>query len=185
MIKWIVIGIVAVLVLAVVVIIAAGSRAPVRHVARVSLALKKSPAEVWAIVSDLATWPQWNTKIEKMERLPDRDGHAMWALTWNHDVMPSEVVEAQAPTETIAGRLVTRIADDKLPFGGTWTWEIRPSGVTITEDGFITNVFFRGMSSLFLGYTGTQSAYLAALANKLGEPENVIVDSVTFPTAPE
>ncbi|PYP70520.1 MAG: hypothetical protein DMD41_14750, partial [Gemmatimonadetes bacterium] len=79
--------------------------------------------------------------------------------------------------ETIAAvpprRLVRRIADPKLPFGGTWTWEITaaPGGstLTITEDGEIYNPIFRFVARFILGYTGTMESYLKALAARLGE----------------
>ena len=187
MIKWILLGVVASVVLLVGVVLGAGARAPVRHVARVALSLDQTPAEVWAVVSDLATWPTWNGAVQKMERLPDVDGRPVWAFTAKGDVMRSEVLEVTAPTDDHPGRLVTRIIDDELPFGGTWTWELTASGrgtaVTITEDGFIKNLFFRGMSSLFFGYVGSQSAYLGALAKKFGSASAPRVESVTFPQA--
>ena len=99
--------------------------------------------------------------------------------------MPSEVLEATPPNGAGAGRLVTRIVDDGLPFGGTWTWEIRPaaggSEVTITEDGVIKNAFFRGMSALVFGYVESQKTYLFALGKKMGEDGEPVVDGVTFP----
>jgi Polyketide cyclase / dehydrase and lipid transport len=186
-IKWMLLAVVALVVLLAAVVAVVGARAPVRHVARVALSLEEAPAEVWAVVSDLATWPTWNDAIQKMERAPDVDGRPVWAFTARGDVMRSEIVEATPPSDDRPGRLVTRIIDDELPFGGTWTWEIRGAGrgtaVTITEDGFIKNAFFRGMSSLFFGYIGSQKAYLGALAKKFGSASAPVVESVTFPQA--
>src|SRR5688500_6992477 len=55
--------------------------------------------------------------------------------------VPVEIVERQPPS-----RLVTRIADPELPFGGTWTFTLAAEGggtrLTITEHGQIHNVIF-------------------------------------------
>ena len=75
---------------------------------------------------------------------------------------------AEAPTH-----LVTRIADDKLPFGGTWDYAITPDGggasvVTITEHGAVYNPVFRFVSRFVFGHTATMDAYLRALGKKFG-----------------
>lgn len=70
-------------------------------------------------------------------------------------------------------RIVTKIADENLPFGGTWTYEIlaEPSGsrVRITEQGEIKNVIFRLLARFVFGYTTTMEAYLRDLGKKFGE----------------
>jgi len=67
--------------------------------------------------------------------------------------------------------LVARIADPKLPFGGTWTYEITPdaggSRLTITENGEIYNPLFRFMARFIFGYEGTIQSYLSSLEKRL------------------
>jgi hypothetical protein len=75
--------------------------------------------------------------------------------------------------------LVTRIADPKLPFGGTWTYEISspPDGgsqLRITEDGEIYNPIFRFVSRFVLGYSRTQEEYLQALGAKFGQSVTIV-----------
>lgn len=74
-------------------------------------------------------------------------------------------------------RLVGRIADSKLPFGGTWTLEITPtpegSNLRITERGWVSNSLFRFMSRFVFGYTGTLDSYLRSLAKKFGEEPQI------------
>ncbi len=69
-------------------------------------------------------------------------------------------------------RLVTRIADPKLPFGGTWTYEIvsleRACTLTITEDGEVYNPLFRFVSRFVIGHTATIDRYLKSVTQKLG-----------------
>ena len=68
--------------------------------------------------------------------------------------------------------LVARIADPKLPFGGTWTYRIAPaaggSDLTITEDGEVYNVFFRFMSRFVFGHHATMDGFIKHLAGTHG-----------------
>ncbi len=79
---------------------------------------------------------------------------------------PYEAVESTPPRH-----LITRIADPKLPFGGTWTYEIVPAGnsctLTITENGKVYNPLFRFVSRFLIGQTATMDGYLKALSTKL------------------
>jgi hypothetical protein len=69
------------------------------------------------------------------------------------------VTERQPPR-----RLVTRIADQSLPFGGTWTYELTPAGsgtrLTITEHGTVFNPVFRFMSRFVFGHAATIERFL-------------------------
>jgi hypothetical protein len=62
-------------------------------------------------------------------------------------------------------RLVTRIADKSLPFGGSWTYIVIPRGdsttLRITEDGKVYNPVFRFVSRFVLGHTATMKKYPA------------------------
>src|SRR5689334_8602834 len=84
------------------------------------------------------------------------------------DDVPIAIVEARPPE-----RLVTRIADPNLPFGGTWTFVLAPvdggTRLTITERGYVTNPIFRFVSRVVLGHDATMAAYLRELAARLGE----------------
>jgi hypothetical protein len=68
---------------------------------------------------------------------------------------------------------VVKIADPKLPFGGTWTYEVIPSEggtrLRITERGEVYNPIFRFISHFIIGQTRTMDEYLAALGRKYGE----------------
>ena len=66
----------------------------------------------------------------------------------------------------------TRIAEKNLPFGGTWTIDIAPTGRqrgAVTEDGEIYNPIFRFMARFFFGYTATIEGYLRDLGHRFGE----------------
>ena len=77
------------------------------------------------------------------------------------------VVETSEPPR----RLVTRIADPKLPFGGTWTYALTPASggttLVITENGEIYNPIFRVMARFVFGYESTMTSYLTNLTARL------------------
>lgn len=161
---WIVGGLFALVVLLALV----GACLPRGHVATSAVRLKAAPDDVWSVAADLARWPEWAPAVKAMERLPDVDGKPAWTMRSRHGATPT-VVETFDPPR----RLVTRITDDSLPYGGSWIWEIAPDGagsrVAITEDGFVKNPVFRALATLVFGHHATQEAYLRALAKRLGE----------------
>jgi hypothetical protein len=79
---------------------------------------------------------------------------------------PYEIVEAAPPR-----RLVTRVADPDLPYGGTWTFELAPEGsgtrLTITERGEVDNPIFRVLARFVFGHAATMDAYLDELPARL------------------
>lgn len=80
-----------------------------------------------------------------------------------------EIVEHTAPS-----RMVTRIADNKLAFGGTWTITVAPAAggsiVTIREDGFVKSLLFRFVSRFIMGHTRTVDRFLKDLAAQYSQP---------------
>ena len=76
------------------------------------------------------------------------------------------VVEEEIPSR----RLVTRIADRSLPFGGAWTFDLLPNAsgtiLRITEDGEVYNPVYRFMSAFVFGHHATIDTYLTDLGSK-------------------
>ncbi len=142
-----------------------GAALPVEHTATRCASFKATPQQVWNVISGP---PTWRPEVTRYEELPARDGHRRWIEYGKADSkMTYEVVEADPPR-----KLVTRIADPHLPFGGTWTYEIAPAAdggatLTITEDGEVYNPIFRFMSRYVMGYAATMDRYLQALQQKL------------------
>lgn len=166
---WI-LGIVGVLVLAGIIIFLIGSFLPEDHVASKTLTLRQPPETVWQVISDFANQPKWNPEMKSVERLPDRNGHAVWQEEMSGMKIPLETLETEAPK-----KLVRRIASEDLGFGGDWEYIITPtieggSQLTITERGKVPNALFRFMSKYVFGHTATMEKYMTALAGKFGEP---------------
>ena len=165
--KWIliVVGVIAGLIALMAIV---GSLMPKGHTASRSTVINKPPEVLWQTMTDCAAFPQWRTDIKNVEVLPDRDGHKVWREDGKNGKMTLEATEASPPS-----RLVLRIADPDLPFGGTWTYELQPTGtgsrLTITEDGEVYNPIFRFMGRIFFSPTASIEAYLKALGRKYGE----------------
>lgn len=163
MLKWIVL--VIVLVLAVVGVIALlGSQVPEQHVVSRTAEFRQPPQEVWDVIDGPPTWRPEVVRYEVLSAGP----HRKWVEYGRHgEKMTYEVVESDPPH-----KLVTRIADPHLPFGGTWTYEIAPAGngsaLTITENGQIHSAVFRFIARYVQGYNATIDNYLKALRQKLG-----------------
>jgi len=163
--KWLMI-VGGVVVAVVVVVVVIGALLPRDHVATVRARIAATPDAVWQAITDVANQPSWRRDVKRVELLPSIDGKTAWREHSGNGAIAMVIDRAEAPTH-----LVTRIADDKLPFGGTWDYVIAPEGsgasvVTITEHGSVYNPLFRFMSRFVFGHTATMDAYLRSLGNK-------------------
>jgi uncharacterized protein YndB with AHSA1/START domain len=149
-------------------LLAIGWLLPVRHVCARSAVFRQPPEAVWALITDPAGFPAWRKDVRGVEMLAPVQGRARWKESGGERPLTFEVVSS-APLK----RLVTRIADTGLPFGGTWTFDLVPDGdgcrLSIRENGEIYNVFFRFMARFAIGYHRTLEAYLRAVGAKYGE----------------
>jgi hypothetical protein len=145
-----------------------GAMLPRDHHATRKARFHVAPDALYAV---LAGPPDWRTGVKAYGVLPDQDGRKRW---WEQDThghkIAFELVEASPPE-----RLVTRIAEAGLPFGGGWTFEISPlagggAELRIREDGEIANPIFRFMARFLFGYTGSIETYLRDMGAKFGEP---------------
>lgn len=146
-----------------------GALLPRAHQATRTAVFRSPPAILYATIRDFAAMPTWRSGLTSVELLPPRDGHPMFREISRHGPIAYVVREDDAPR-----KLVTEIADDSLPFGGTWTYEITVESngtrLRITERGEVKNVLFRFMAGFVFGYNGTIETYLRDLGKKFGEP---------------
>lgn len=159
--------VVAAVVLLVVVLVVVGLFIPRDHVASRSAVFDAPPERIWAVLADTAKAPEWRTGLKSVEELPPLDGKRRYRETGGFGAVTYVVEEERAPE-----RLVGRIADEGLGYGGSWTWEIAREGprtrVTITERGFVTNPVFRVLARYVFGYEKTMNDYLRDLRKRLG-----------------
>jgi uncharacterized protein YndB with AHSA1/START domain len=172
--RWIRIALISVLGLAFLAVLI-GMLRPASHTARTQAAYRVPPEEVWAVIADFDRWSEWNPEIERVERLPDREGRTALRVTGTWGDATSEVTVEEPPS-----RMVT--AMDAGSFRGRWTYELAAAGdgtlLTITEEGEVGNPLLRTMM-LFHDDHATMMAFHRALASRLGVgTEPVRIDGV-------
>lgn len=157
-------GLVAVVVLVTLI----GLMMPKGHRASRTITLRAAPPDVFAVISDFARYSEWRSDVQRVEVLPDTGQGQMIREYGKNGTIPYRVEVFQPPS-----RMVMRIADPSLPFGGTWTFELEPSDaktdLTLTEDGEVYNPIFRFISKVFISEYATIDTYLADLRKRLGE----------------
>lgn len=134
---------------------------PKHHHVTVKRAFRATPAELFALISDVRAHPTWRSGLTRVEVLPDDGGRLRWRETTKGNGPIAYVMEEAVPNR----KLVARIADTNLPFGGAWTYELTPMGtegaaLAITEDGDVYNPIFRFVSRFVMGHTATIERYL-------------------------
>jgi hypothetical protein len=152
------------LALIVLVVFVIGYLLPVAHVASRHATFTAPPERVFAVLTEVNEFPAWRPDVHAVEVLSAEP--LRWRERGGNGDITFEVQERIVPA-----RLVTRIADPTLPFGGTWTFELVPEGsgtrLTITERGEVYNPVFRFVSRFIIGHAGSIEQYLAALEGRL------------------
>jgi len=156
------------LVAIVLVVAIVGAALPRDHTAAMSARIPATPESVWAALTTPADFPRWRSDVKRVELLPAAPSGPSWREHGGNGAI-TYVVEAWEPPH----RLVGRIADQGLPFGGSWEYRIEPDGtaasqVTIIERGVVYNPIFRFVSRFVMGHTKTIDTYLRALARRFG-----------------
>jgi len=148
-------------------VVLVGFMLPAKHEATVSAAIPASPEAVWAALTDPTSYPKWRGDVTSVEMLPADSGRVAWREQGKNGAISYAIELAEAPR-----RLVTRIVDKSLPFGGSWEYVVTSDGagsrVRITEHGEVYNPVFRFVSRFIMGHTATASAYLKALGARFG-----------------
>lgn len=159
----------AVLVSVVALVALVGALLPRHHEATRAADFARPPAALYAVIRDFAAQPTWRRGLKRVELLPAREGRVSYREESRHGAITYVVLEDR-PGE----RLVVKIADENLPFGGTWTFLFAAAAdgtrLEITEHGEVKNVIFRFLARFVFGHTKTIDDFLADLARKVGGP---------------
>jgi hypothetical protein len=138
--KWIAIVVVA-LIVVIAVVAFIGSTLPRNHTASRTLRVKRSPGEVWPVVTQAMNTS--SVPVDVLESDPPRrlvtrvkESEKMFGGTWTVTATPADV-------------------------GAT---------LTIVEDGWVANPVFRFVSRYVMGHHATMDAILTSVAKTLGEP---------------
>ena len=133
------------------------TRFPSRTSPRATSHSAAPPERVFAACTDVEAFPTWRSDVQGVD-VTTRTPQLQWRERGSDGTIAFEVQESEPPR-----RLVTRIADRTLPFGGAWTFTLQPDGggtkLTITENGEVYNPLFRVMSRYVFGYTATIDRY--------------------------
>jgi hypothetical protein len=152
-----------------------GAMLPNGHVATRAAKFRETSDVVWNAITGYEDFPKWRPGVTSVTRMPDANGHVVFMEKGGSGAqdIPYEIVESVAPSGAAQGKLVAKIADPKLPFGGSWTYEVAPTdggtNLRITERGEVYNPIFRFVSKFFMSQTKTMDDYLNALGKKFGE----------------
>jgi uncharacterized protein YndB with AHSA1/START domain len=166
--KWLMIG-GGVIVTVVAVVIIVGAMLPRDHVAAMTGRVAATPDAVWSALTEPAAFPTWRSDVKTVDLLAPAPAGPTWRENSSQGAITFVVDAAEPPR-----RLVTRIADENLPFGGSWEYVVEPDGpsasrVTIVERGSVYNPIFRFVSRFVIGHTATMDTYLRALGKRFGE----------------
>jgi uncharacterized protein YndB with AHSA1/START domain len=163
--KWILLSL-GLLVLIAAAITLIGLLLPRDHVASTTTVINAPPERVWEALVDVGDYPRWRPDVRSVDVL-STEGALRWRERTRQGAITLERSEEQPPR-----RLAARIADEGLPFGGTWTYDLAPAAqgtrVTITERGFVKNPLFRFMARFVFGHHRTQEDFLRALGRRFG-----------------
>ena len=150
---------------ALIVVVIIGWRLPVAHVATSAVQLNASPESVFALISTPEKYATWRTDVKKVD-VTTEHGRTRFREEGSNGRILFEITETVPPR-----RFVTAIADESLPFGGRWVYEINPtatgSELRITKEGEVYNPIFRFVSRFVMGHTATIDSYLAAAQKRL------------------
>src|SRR5918998_5792420 len=104
-----------------IVVVGVGVLLPKEHTTTSYATINAPPDSVWVALTDVDEFPAWRDDVARVEVLQPRDGHRIWREVGKSDAVLFEEVEADPPR-----RLVARIADPSLPYGGTWAYVVAP-----------------------------------------------------------
>jgi len=144
-----------------------GFMIPESHTATVTRTFNAQPGAVWEAITEVRNYADWRDNVREVEILSDSTQPLRWREFYtNNDPLTFEVTERVDST-----RFAARIADEGLPFGGTWTYRVTGQDggtvVTITEDGKIYNPLFRTVAKFIFGYSATMEEFAGMLEKKL------------------
>jgi hypothetical protein len=115
-------------------------------------------------------YPSWRPDVRRIEIVSQPSAPLAWREHTKQGAL-TLAMETLEPTR----RMVARIADRDLPYGGAWEYVVAPDSadpgrtrVTITERGYVANPVFRFVSRFFIGHYTSLDSYLRALGKRFG-----------------
>ena len=145
-----------------------GRSIPREHVASSTVTLVASSDTVWKLIRNFSSQPEWWSEMKGVTRITGRPRES-----WEEDMGPTGTIQVEVTSEVAGRQLVVTILNEKQQdWGGVWTYDVMTTGagteVTITEEGWVEQPFFRVVSK-FMGRHRTIDSLLRALSDNFGE----------------
>lgn len=154
--------------LAALVVFVMGYRLPEAHTASVERDFAAAPGRVYAEISNPGEFSKWRSGVQRVVILPPDSATGRSRF---REISLSDETTYEVEQEIPDRLFVTRIADEGLPYGGTWTFELEPTAngtmLRITEDGEVYNPVFRFVSRYVIGHQSGIEKYMDDLEKRL------------------
>ena len=141
---------------------------PREHSATCRARFRADAQSLFDRLADVEGYPRWRSDVRSAKRIALPDGSPGFVEETGEGPR-TYALEASEPLR----RMVVRVADADLPYGGTWTFQIATDGdgtvLSASEDGFVDPPLFRTLARFVFGHHATLESYLNALAAGLGE----------------
>jgi uncharacterized protein YndB with AHSA1/START domain len=145
-----------------------GTTLPREHHASSRVTIAAPPESVYNVMRDQGALAGWWSEVDTIFALPGTDGWERW-----REKMGGAEFTVMVTEEEPGVRFVTTIDTvGGVDFGGTWLHETTLAAgggttVTVTENGWIGNPFFR-VGMRLMGDHSTLDSYLVALGARFG-----------------
>jgi hypothetical protein len=161
--KWIFISL-GILIALVAIIYLIGSLMNVKHVATIEREFKKvDVAAILAAITNYKEYASWRSGIKELT--VDSLNH------WTEKNSHGDKVSYRLEVIDEKGKLITRILNKDLDYGGFWEFTITPvddgCSMKIVENGEVYNPLFRFMAKYIFGHETTLKNYMNDLEAKL------------------
>lgn len=143
--KLVALGCGATILVPILIVVIVGALQPTEHDLAVSAEIDASAEEVYALITDVESYPEWRTQLEAVDIIEQGESGPTWTENWGEAPDVTLSVVAADPNRS----WTTSIEDANGTFTGTWTFELEEADgtttVTITEHGEVHNVVARFM----------------------------------------
>jgi len=150
------------LLLLVLIVVVIGYMLPQNHSSSRERTYRASADTLFDLITTPSRYPEWRSGVKRVEMLPPSQGRISFRES-SGDGDITYVFETVEPGR----RVVSRIADTKLAFGGSWTYELTPvadgTRLRITENGEVYNPLFRFLSRFVFGHYASIDKFMADL----------------------
>ncbi|TGN19211.1 LIC10604 family protein [Leptospira idonii] len=145
------------------VVYAVGSGLPQAHTVSLSTELPLTPDKLYPKLRNFREFPSWQKNLESVEPVSE--------ISWKEKDTSGDTITYAIVKEEPNRMFETKIMDEDLPFGGSWTFEISEtkdgSRLTITENGYVYSPIFRFVAHYVMGNDSSIKTYLEYLNSAL------------------